>query len=203
MQRKKHFPSSRRNVCCFSMFFGATTRRYSFKPIQWYSLWMHWETSTATHSFSGLRNLCHLDWVVKLYKTQLYTRDKEGTLVLVFSLHGPCFIHPLFWALYRVITHEFPPKTIAKTKMTMPMRDLIRSVRACKTANEERATISKELAYIRTMLKNDEQRYRERNMHKLLYMHMMGYATEFAQMECVRLIASSNFAEKRTGYLVG
>eukprot|EP01138_Halocafeteria_seosinensis_P008457 gb/GECG01008642.1/.p1 GENE.gb/GECG01008642.1/~~gb/GECG01008642.1/.p1 ORF type:complete len:540 (+),score=52.02 gb/GECG01008642.1/:1-1620(+) len=85
--------------------------------------------------------------------------------------------------------------------MTMSMRDLIRSVRACKTANEERATISKELAYIRTMVKNEDQRYRERNMNKLLYMHMMGYSTDFAQMECVRLIASSNFAEKRTGYL--
>ena len=30
---------------------------------------------------------------------------------------------------------------------------------------------------------------------------MMGYATHFGQMECVKLIASSKFPEKRVGYL--
>jgi hypothetical protein len=36
---------------------------------------------------------------------------------------------------------------------------------------------------------------------KLLYMHMLGYPTHFGQMECVKLIASPTFPEKRIGYL--
>ena len=34
-----------------------------------------------------------------------------------------------------------------------------------------------------------------------MYMHMLGYPTHFGQMECVRLIASAGFPEKRVGYL--
>lgn len=45
-------------------------------------------------------------------------------------------------------------------------------------------------------------RYRHRNVAKLLYMHMLGYPTHFGQMECIKLLASSKFAEKRIGYLV-
>jgi len=36
---------------------------------------------------------------------------------------------------------------------------------------------------------------------KLLFIHLMGYPTEFGQMEAIRLVASSKFAEKRIGYL--
>jgi len=32
-------------------------------------------------------------------------------------------------------------------------------------------------------------------------MHMLGYPTHFGQMECVKLIASPAFPEKRIGYL--
>jgi uncharacterized protein (UPF0147 family) len=34
-----------------------------------------------------------------------------------------------------------------------------------------------------------------------MFMHMLGYPTHFGQMECVKLIAASGFAEKRVGYL--
>jgi hypothetical protein len=37
--------------------------------------------------------------------------------------------------------------------MSIKLRDLIRAVRACKTAAEERAVISKECALIRTAIK--------------------------------------------------
>lgn len=37
--------------------------------------------------------------------------------------------------------------------MSMKLRELIRAVRACKTAAEERATIAKECALIRTAFK--------------------------------------------------
>ena len=80
-------------------------------------------------------------------------------------------------------------------------RELIRAVRACKTSAEERALIAKESAAIRSSLKEGESDYRHRNVAKLMYMHMLGYPTHFGQMECVRLIASAGFPEKRVGYL--
>ena len=85
--------------------------------------------------------------------------------------------------------------------MSIKLRDLIRSVRACKTAAEERAVISKECALIRTAIKEEDDKFRNRNVAKLMYIHMLGYPTHFAQMEAVKLIASPKFAEKRIGYL--
>ena len=40
--------------------------------------------------------------------------------------------------------------------MTMKLRDLIRAVRACKTAADERAIIAKESALIRTAFKEEQ-----------------------------------------------
>ena len=36
---------------------------------------------------------------------------------------------------------------------------------------------------------------------QLLFIHMLGYPTHFGQMECLKLIASHKFPEKRIGYL--
>jgi AP-1 complex subunit gamma-1 len=80
-------------------------------------------------------------------------------------------------------------------------RELIRSVRQCKTSAEERALIAKESAAIRASLREDEHFMRHRNVAKLMYMHMLGYPTHFGQMECVKLIATAGFPEKRVGYL--
>jgi AP-1 complex subunit gamma-1 len=85
--------------------------------------------------------------------------------------------------------------------MSIKLRDLIRSVRACKTAAEERAVISKECALIRTAIKEEEEQYRHRNVAKLMYIHMLGYPTHFGQMECLKLISAQSFPEKRIGYL--
>ena len=38
-------------------------------------------------------------------------------------------------------------------------------------------------------------------MAKLLYIQMLGHPTHFGQMECIKLIASTGFGEKRIGYL--
>lgn len=56
----------------------------------------------------------------------------------------------------------------------MKLRDLIRKVRACKTAAEERAVIAKESAMIRTAIREEQEHYRHRNVAKLLFMHMLG-----------------------------
>jgi len=58
--------------------------------------------------------------------------------------------------------------------MSMKLRDLIRKVRACKTAAEERAVIAKESAMIRTAIREEQEHYRHRNVAKLLFMHMLG-----------------------------
>jgi len=85
--------------------------------------------------------------------------------------------------------------------MSMRLRDLIKAVRACKTAAEERGVIAKECANIRTSFKEEETEYRHRNVAKLLYIHMLGYPTHWGQMECLKLIASSYYSDKRIGYL--
>jgi len=85
--------------------------------------------------------------------------------------------------------------------MSLKLRDLIRQVRACKTAAEERAVIAKESAMIRTAIREEQEQYRHRNVAKLLFMHMLGYPTHFGQLECMKLVASPHFPEKRIGYL--
>ena len=71
----------------------------------------------------------------------------------------------------------FESPRIVSFKMSMKLRDLIRKVRACKTAAEERAVIAKESAMIRTAIREEQEHYRHRNVAKLLFMHMLG---EFA-----------------------
>ncbi|KAL3819204.1 hypothetical protein ACJIZ3_005109 [Penstemon smallii] len=78
---------------------------------------------------------------------------------------------------------------------------MIRSIRACKTAAEERAVVRKECAAIRAAISENDQDYRHRNLAKLMFIHMLGYPTHFGQMECLKLIASPGFPEKRIGYL--
>lgn len=79
--------------------------------------------------------------------------------------------------------------------------DMIRAIRACKTAAEERAVVRKECAAIRASINENDQDYRFRNLAKLMFIHMLGYPTHFGQMECLKLIASPGFPEKRLGYL--
>eukprot|EP00742_Colponemidia_sp_Colp-10_P000433 GILJ01000474.1.p1 GENE.GILJ01000474.1~~GILJ01000474.1.p1 ORF type:complete len:866 (-),score=167.22 GILJ01000474.1:91-2688(-) len=85
--------------------------------------------------------------------------------------------------------------------MSVKLRELVRQVRACKTAAEERAVIQKESALIRSSFREEDNSFRHRNVAKLLFIHMLGYPTHFGQMECLKLIASPKFPEKRIGYL--
>lgn len=81
------------------------------------------------------------------------------------------------------------------------LRALIKGVRACKTLADERALLQKESAAIRTSFKDDDAYMRYNNLSKLLYIHMLGYPAHFGQMECLKLVASPRFADKRLGYL--
>ncbi|KAK4337182.1 hypothetical protein RND71_044008 [Anisodus tanguticus] len=83
----------------------------------------------------------------------------------------------------------------------MRLRDLIRQIRAARTAADERAVIQKECAYIRSTFREEDNVWRCRNVAKLLYIHMLGYPAHFGQLECLKLIASPKFTDKRIGYL--
>jgi AP-1 complex subunit gamma-1 len=67
------------------------------------------------------------------------------------------------------------------------LKDLIKSIRNCKTAAEERAVIAKESAFIRTSFKEENVDTRHINVQKLLYIFMLGYPAHFGQMECLKL----------------
>eukprot|EP00118_Oscarella_pearsei_P028844 m.3080 g.3080 ORF g.3080 m.3080 type:complete len:820 (+) comp9040_c0_seq2:94-2553(+) len=81
------------------------------------------------------------------------------------------------------------------------LRDLIKNIRATKTAQDERDVVTRECAQIRTVFKEEDNEYRCRNVAKLLYIHMLGYPAHFGQLECLKLIASPRFTDKRIGYL--
>ncbi|XP_013379312.1 AP-1 complex subunit gamma-1 isoform X5 [Lingula anatina] len=81
------------------------------------------------------------------------------------------------------------------------LRDLIREIRSARTAAEERSVVNKECAQIRDCFKEEDNTYRCRNVAKLLYIHMLGYPAHFGQLECLKLIASPKFTDKRIGYL--
>ncbi|XP_072024422.1 LOW QUALITY PROTEIN: AP-1 complex subunit gamma-1-like [Amphiura filiformis] len=89
------------------------------------------------------------------------------------------------------------------SKMPAPIRlkDLIRNIRAARTAADERSVVQKELAQIRDLFRDEDSVYRCRNVAKVLYIHMLGYAAHFGQLECLKLIASPRFTDKRIGYL--
>ena len=50
-------------------------------------------------------------------------------------------------------------------------------------------------------LKENQDEFRPRNVAKLLFINMLGHDTDFGQMECLKLITTANFSEKRIGYL--
>ncbi|GFV98829.1 hypothetical protein TNCV_2913461 [Trichonephila clavipes] len=64
----------------------------------------------------------------------------------------------------------------------MRLRDLIRQIRAARTAADERAVVQKECAYIRSLFREEDNTWRCRNVAKLLYIHMLGYQAHFGQV---------------------
>ncbi|KAL7716116.1 AP-1 complex subunit gamma [Entamoeba marina] len=81
------------------------------------------------------------------------------------------------------------------------LRELITNVRVAKTAAEEREIITKECAVIRSTMSSNNLTTRHRNVAKLIYIQLLGYPTQYGQMECLALISSHHYSDKRIGYL--
>lgn len=70
-----------------------------------------------------------------------------------------------------------------------------------QTVADERALIQQESAAIRASFREEDTYQRYNNIAKLLYIHMLGNPAHFGQIECLKLVASPRFADKRLGYL--
>ena len=83
------------------------------------------------------------------------------------------------------------------------LKQFIRNVRASKTIADERAVVQKESAAIRSSFREEsgDHNVRRNNVAKLLYLFTLGERTHFGQIECLKLLASSRFSDKRLGYL--
>ncbi|KAK8135889.1 hypothetical protein PG984_003829 [Apiospora sp. TS-2023a] len=83
------------------------------------------------------------------------------------------------------------------------LKQFIRNVRAAKTIADERAVIQKESAAIRASFREEsgDHNIRRNNVAKLLYLFTLGERTHFGQIECIKLLASQRFADKRLGHL--
>jgi len=83
------------------------------------------------------------------------------------------------------------------------LKQFIRNVRAAKTIADERAVVQKESAAIRASFREEGHHSdtRRNNVAKLLYLFTLGERTHFGQIECLKLLASPRFADKRLGYL--
>jgi len=83
------------------------------------------------------------------------------------------------------------------------LKQFIRNVRASKTIADERAVVHKESAAIRASFREESHNsdVRRNNVAKLLYLFTLGERTHFGQIECLKLLASPRFADKRLGYL--
>lgn len=72
---------------------------------------------------------------------------------------------------------------------------------AAQTVADERILIQQESAAIRASFREEDSYARHHNIAKLLYIHMLGSPAHFGQIECLKLVASPRFTDKRLGYL--
>ncbi|OJD26469.1 hypothetical protein ACJ73_02145 [Blastomyces percursus] len=93
--------------------------------------------------------------------------------------------------------------SVPLTHIDIIVKQFIRNVRASKTIADERSVIQKESAAIRASFREEsaDSNIRRNNVAKLLYLFTLGERTHFGQIECLKLLASPRFADKRLGYL--
>lgn len=84
------------------------------------------------------------------------------------------------------------------------LHNFISEIRNCKTKEDERARVDKELANIRVKFSSpanlssyDKKKY----VWKLCYIYMLGYEVDFGHVEFISLLSSTKFQEKSVGYM--
>ena len=82
----------------------------------------------------------------------------------------------------------------------LKLRDVIRTIRAARTAADERSVIAKECAAIRDSFREEDNDFRCRNVAKLLYIHMLGYPAHFGQVQ--DLVYSTYYFERSFSVVV-
>ncbi|KAI9862767.1 MAG: clathrin associated protein complex large subunit [Trichoglossum hirsutum] len=102
-----------------------------------------------------------------------------------------------------ILDTDRPPTEVRETARMSSLKQFIRNVRASKTIADERTVVQKESAAIRASFREEsgDSNIRRNNVAKLLYLFTLGERTHFGQIECLKLLASPRFADKRLGYL--
>lgn len=82
------------------------------------------------------------------------------------------------------------------------LRAFIKAVRKSKTQAGERAVIRKESAHLRAGFRDPHMDNDRRNKYiqKMIYLYILGEATHFGQVECLKLLASPRLYDKRIAY---
>ena len=80
--------------------------------------------------------------------------------------------------------------------------NFIAEMRECRSGEQERARVNKELANIRKKFRDSQSGYQTKKyVAKLLYMSILGYDVDFGLAEAMRLLVSTKYSEKQMGYL--
>jgi AP-1 complex subunit gamma-1 len=90
---------------------------------------------------------------------------------------------------------------MGKPDKNSPLKDFVLKIRQSKTKAEERAVVNTESAYIRETLRNLKTTHRNRAIAKLMFIGMLGYPTQFGNIDSLQLLTSNDYADKRIAYL--
>ncbi|KAF5635233.1 AP-1 complex subunit gamma-1 [Fusarium sp. NRRL 25303] len=145
------------------------------------------------------------EWVLNTEAHPLSRPDVKSALCPTSRLKGPPQRKQKYSTAHTVTdtgTDLRPNRWVCPPKMSS-LKQFIRNVRAAKTIADERAVIQKESAAIRASFREEshDPNIRRNNVAKLLYLFTLGERTHFGQIECLKLLASPRFADKRLGHL--
>lgn len=85
--------------------------------------------------------------------------------------------------------------------MSTKTQSFIQSLIVAPTIEQERILITNELANMRTLIKDANDRLMPRLMAKIIYLTMLGYDTAWAQMEIVNLMTHDRPSYKQLAYI--
>ncbi|OHS94893.1 Adaptin N terminal region family protein [Tritrichomonas foetus] len=85
--------------------------------------------------------------------------------------------------------------------MSTRTQPFIQSLITAPTIEQERVLITNELANMRTLIKEANERMMPRIMSKIIYLTMIGYDTAWGQMEIINLMTHERPSYKRMAYL--